>query len=279
MTIDPMHEMVRDANPVPDLDALEPIEMPILSDRERSGEMQTQQPIRVETEDRPSRRNRVIALAAAAVFILLGALIAIRALQETEVVDMAPPNRFQHLEVSPNAGSPIDLANEHIPYYARFHSSGPPMTDGEWRMIYFYRPPECIPADFDLKDFFHFPDDRGLSAFGCPLLFDGTTIWGSGGFDGTTPPSWMELDGLGSVPVWFVPEEEFRAIMVEGELTIEKLESLRPLKGTATEVHEVLEYNRDWTVSLSGSLEDGRLFEAFWMGGTTIEGELYLVFR
>ena len=151
-------------------------------------------------------------------------------------------------------------------------------------MIYFYRPPECIPADFDLKGLFHFPDDRGLSAFDCgPLLFDGTAIWPPGVFDPANPiarpPSWTELDGRGSVPVWFVPEEELRASLVEGELTIEKLESLQPLKGTATEVHEVLQVNLALTVSLSGSLEDGTLFEAFWMGGTGIKDELYLVFR
>jgi len=72
--VDQIHEMVRGANPVPNLDVFEPIEMPFLPDRERSGEMSRKQ-IDVETPGprKPRvRRGLAIGAAAAALVIIVG---------------------------------------------------------------------------------------------------------------------------------------------------------------------------------------------------------------
>ena len=74
MKVDQIHEMVRGANPVPNLDVLEPIEMPFFPDRERSGEMSRKQ-IDVETPEPRSprvRRGLAIGAAAAALVIIVG---------------------------------------------------------------------------------------------------------------------------------------------------------------------------------------------------------------
>jgi len=88
MKIDQIHEMVRGANPVPDLDVLEPIEMPFLPDRERSGEMSTKK-IDVETPEprRPRvRRGLLIGVATAALIIIVGVALAFVTGDGTEVV-------------------------------------------------------------------------------------------------------------------------------------------------------------------------------------------------
>ncbi len=88
MTIDQIHEMVRSANPVPDLDVLEPIEMPFLPDRERSGEMSTKR-IDVETPEprRPRvRRGLLIGAATAALVVIVGVALAFVTGDGTEVV-------------------------------------------------------------------------------------------------------------------------------------------------------------------------------------------------
>ena len=87
MKIDQMHEMVRCANPVPDLDLLELIEMPFLPDRERSGEMSTKQ---IEVEPPEPRRPRVrrgllIGAAAAALVVIVGVAFVFVAGDGTEV--------------------------------------------------------------------------------------------------------------------------------------------------------------------------------------------------
>ncbi len=82
MTIDQIHQMVRGANPVPNLDLLEPIEMPFLPeflpDRERSREMSTKK-IDVETPEprRPRvRRGLLIGAATVALVVIVGVALA-----------------------------------------------------------------------------------------------------------------------------------------------------------------------------------------------------------
>ncbi len=92
MTIDQIHEMVRGANPVPDLDVLEPIEMPFLPDRVRSGEMSTKK-IDVETPEprRPRvRRGLLIGVATAALIIIVGVALAFVTGDGTEVAGVEP---------------------------------------------------------------------------------------------------------------------------------------------------------------------------------------------
>ena len=73
MKIDQMHEMVRGANPVPDLAVLELIETRFLPDRERSGEMSSMR-IEVETPEprRPRIRRGLLIGAAAALVVIVG---------------------------------------------------------------------------------------------------------------------------------------------------------------------------------------------------------------
>ncbi len=92
MKIDQIHEMVRGANPVPDLDVLEPIEMPFLPDRERSGEMSTKK-IDVETPEprRPRvRRGLLIGAATVALVVIVGVALAFVTGDGTEVAGVEP---------------------------------------------------------------------------------------------------------------------------------------------------------------------------------------------
>ncbi len=88
MKIDQIHEMVRGANPVPDLVVLEPIEMPFLPDRERNGEMSTKK-IDVETPEprRPRvRRGLLIGAVTVALVVIVGVALAFVTGDDTEVV-------------------------------------------------------------------------------------------------------------------------------------------------------------------------------------------------
>jgi hypothetical protein len=88
MTLDQIDRMVRQANPVPDLFALEPIDPSVL-DQQRRTEMQTHDRVIVDDEgDEPKRgRNLLIGIAAAAA-IIIGALLLLRPLtEETPVAD------------------------------------------------------------------------------------------------------------------------------------------------------------------------------------------------
>jgi hypothetical protein len=133
------------------------------------------------------------------------------------------------------------------------------ITDGEWAAIPFWRPPACIPADFNL---FHWVD---LDAVECPLLVEGFAIW-----EGTEPvgaPAITETWGLGAVPVWFVRLEELEDASADGELTIDELAAMDSLiVGTASFYHEqnhtvTIHQVSHLTVVASGTLEDGRTFE------------------
>lgn len=143
-----------------------------------------------------------------------------------------------------------------VPFYARLER-GITYTDGEWVTVVFYRPPECIPSNFNLLDFFDFAD-----TWSClPPTTDGFTIWGDG-----TAPIQQELHGLGSVPVWFVSLVDYQLAVADDVLTIGELASLLSLKtGSASFYQETLhplggarrnhlEYNAH------GTLADGASF-------------------
>lgn len=142
----------------------------------------------------------------------------------------------------PSALANIRLENGgDVPFYARFESTGIFHTD-DWAVIVFYRPPGCIPNDFNLLEFFDFPtgpDDPG--AFGCnPTTTDGFQIWKNGP-DIDFAPLHSELHGLGAVPVWFVDWSELQSVMADGVVTITELESMDSLTtGSATYFHETL---------------------------------------
>ncbi len=123
MKIDQIHEMVRGANPVPDLDVLEPIEMPFLPDRERSGEMSTKK-IDVETPEpqRPRvRRGLLIGAATVALVVIVGVALAFVTGDGTEVagVEPGPITSFEDI-----AGTTYKRGPGHSPIYVQFTEDG-----------------------------------------------------------------------------------------------------------------------------------------------------------
>lgn len=150
-----------------------------------------------------------------------------------------------------------------LPFYARFER-GLIHTDGEWAAIAFYRPPDCVRADFNLLDLFDVP-----AAFGCnaeePYLV-GFGIFQGGPFD---PPIQSRLlsDPEQIMPIWFVSWSDLSAAIADDDLTITELEDLPSLvKGGATFYTETLHpFGAATQTMLSivskGYLEDERAFK------------------
>ena len=149
------------------------------------------------------------------------------------------------------------------PIYANLDGTGGgfiPHTD-EWAVVFFYRPPECVPTDFNLLDFI----DRSGRPFGCALLFEGHTNWRS--LDDPYPADSL-IQGTGAIPAWFVRWPELQAAAVaDGELTVPELAALPSLiVGTASFYQESIRNDirgsRDANEALAalGTLSDGRVF-------------------
>lgn len=135
------------------------------------------------------------------------------------------------------------------------------LDSDEWTAIIFYRPPSCVPDDFNLLDFFDIP--RALDCG--PITTDGFAIWKNGP-DTDFAPIQLNLQGLGAVPIYFVKTSELYAAAEDDVLTIGELEALPSLiVGTATSYHEVLHPSEaarrgKITVVASGTLAGGRSF-------------------
>ena len=159
-----------------------------------------------------------------------------------------------------------------VPFYARI-GQGEIYHDGEWATIAFYRPPECIRADFNLLEFMDIP-----AAFDCnapePYLI-GFAI-----FKGEVPiQSELRLAPGQTMPVWFVRWSELQATIADDNLTIGELAALPSLlKAQATFYTETLHPSgaaRQTMIAIvaSGFLADGRKF-AFQAIGTKEENRL-----
>ncbi len=142
-----------------------------------------------------------------------------------------------------------------VPYYARIVTG-----TGEWTPVIFYRPPGCIPEDFNLLRFFDPP-----RAFACePMTVEGFAIWETG--PGLDPaPNHARLRGLGAVPIWFVRTEDYLAAVDDGVLMIGELEALDPVTGHARLFGQTLHpvppvENGVLVVTATGTLQDGRTF-------------------
>jgi hypothetical protein len=127
-----------------------------------------------------------------------------------------------------------------VPFYART-ARGDSINDGETAVIIFYRPPSCIPAEFNLLDFFDFPSAAGPGAFGCnPPTTDSIEFWRNGPDVDFAPVS-AKIRGLGAVPMWFISLSEIEAAIADDMLTIGELEALPSLrKGSASYYREIL---------------------------------------
>ncbi len=129
--------------------------------------------------------------------------------------------------------------------------------DGQCAAIPFYRPPECVPPDFNLLEGFD------LGALDCPLLVEGFGEFG----ESFPNPNSTELRGLGAVPVWFVRWDELQDAVDDGELTILELASLESLQiGSASFYQEQNHIFGTHQVShlalvASGTLQDGSQFD------------------
>lgn len=154
-----------------------------------------------------------------------------------------------------------------VPFYART-ARGDSIDDGETAVIIFYRPPSCIPAQFNLLDFFDFPGAAGPGAFGCnPPTTDSIEFWRNGPDVDFAPVS-AKLRGLGAVPMWFVSLAEIEAARADDVLTIGELEALPSLrKGSASYYREILRPSGSPSqrpngirVTARGELEDGSDF-------------------
>lgn len=156
-------------------------------------------------------------------------------------------------------------SNGEVPFYARF-GENETFSDGEWTVIVFYRSPDCIPADFNLNLFFHFPGNDGPGAFACaPPTTTSIEYWAN---DPQTDPAPLiaEMTGRGAVPVWFIAQAEVEEALADGVVTIGELaESPSLLKGEATSYTELLHPGQSNPQPLiqfkaEGVLEDGRSF-------------------
>lgn len=133
--------------------------------------------------------------------------------------------------------------------------------DGDLLAIPFYRPPACVPQDFNLLDLFDMPGPGGPGAFACPLLTRGFLLIEPDAPLGTFPRQAVMTDG--DVPFWFVDWETFQGEMADGVVTMADLEAMAPLKGVSTRYHETLrprEEDHLIVIRANGTLEDGRSF-------------------
>jgi hypothetical protein len=161
---------------------------------------------------------------------------------------------------------PVQIdSNGEVPFYARF-GENETFSNGEWAFIIFYRSPDCIPADFNLNLFFHFPDENGPGAFGCTQpTTTSVELWANG--PETDPaPLVAEMAGRGAVPVWFFSEADIDAAMADGVVTIDELAALPSrMVGTAASYTELLHPSQSNAQPLiqftaEGVLADGRAF-------------------
>lgn len=107
-----------------------------------------------------------------------------------------------------------------MPFYTRIEPAPPhAYIDDGWAAIVFYRKPSCVPAEFDLLQFFDAP-----AAFGCPHTVQGHSLWH--GAIGSGAPQLVVARASGPVPVWFVPEDAMVQALSDGALTMEELEAL-----------------------------------------------------
>jgi hypothetical protein len=147
-----------------------------------------------------------------------------------------------------------------VPAYARLGLlANQVLHDGEWLAVPMLRDPACIPADFNLLRFFHFPGPDGPGAFACPLRLGGWFMIEADAPQGTFPRI-VHASG-NAVPFWFVRWQEFQPLLATGTVTIEDLEGLPSLvRGVAERFEETLQPRPEQhrvMINARGRLETG----------------------
>ncbi len=164
----------------------------------------------------------------------------------------APDRLAPALEVARIANDP--------PFYARVERPFSYHTD-EWAAIVFYRPPSCVPADFNLLDLFDVP-----AAFSCgPLNTEGWEMRKDLG-DPFAAPFQSVIQGLGAVPIWLVSWSDMQAALADDVVTKAELLTLPSLLiGTAYAYEEMLQpiptrVPARVVIDAQGTVADGRRF-------------------
>lgn len=152
------------------------------------------------------------------------------------------------------------------PIYTNIGSGFLPHTE-ELAVVFFYRSPDCVPADFNLLDFLDFtPAFPGgpPPPFLCELQIEGRALWHHADDPG---PALQFFYGMGAVPTWLVAWNELEAAAADGVLTVSELAALPSLQvGTATSFLETIRNTvppqrpGGDTVVATGTLADGRAF-------------------
>jgi hypothetical protein len=184
------------------------------------------------------------------------------------------------LLIAPLGAQPVQLdfpaVSPGIPAYARIDLVNHVDTvntprNSDWAAIVFYRHPECIPLNFDLGQFFHFPGPDGPGAFGCELLTEGMELWANGPEHGDMAPIFQRArNARPDLPIWFVAWDEFRSLADTGSIFIDQLEALPSLvRGRAWWFEEYInpsEAAADPALSMraNGRLETGGRFALEW---------------
>lgn len=144
-------------------------------------------------------------------------------------------------------------------------------NDGNWAALVFYRDPDCIPANFDLGQFFDPPGPGGLGAFNCPILTEGLELWENGPGAGDAAPLYARSrNATPGLPIWFVASSEIQPFIDSGHVFIDDIVSLPSLiRGSARWYEEALypsEAAPDPSITMraEGRLETGGRFSLNW---------------
>jgi hypothetical protein len=166
-----------------------------------------------------------------------------------------------------------------VPAYARLELLVPNFdvpNNRRWAAVVFYRSPDCVPAGFNLGDFFDLPGPQGLGAFACPLLIEGHELWTNGRDEDVAPRFVFSRNAVSKLPVWFVAWSELQPVLASGFVGIEDLRNMSSLRrGHARWFEERLYPNGvpgqsggadapGISIRASGELEDGRMFSLMW---------------
>ncbi len=165
------------------------------------------------------------------------------------------------LAAAPGVHANVRLPSGDMPLYAQLACPDCVQHNEEWAVIPFFRPPACVPPDFNLLNYFD------SAAFACtPPTTEGFEIWKHGPGIDPVPLVW-QLKGLGAVPVYFVRWPELQTAMADGELKIGELEGLPSLLRGVVDSYKQTARNEGMLsivvlqMIARGVLEDGRTFD------------------